>query len=479
MSPRKYGTDSWGTWERDETNLPFYELVPHRVPLGLPPLRHVLGTGRLSLLADHHGVMQCFTYEPGFACCFGVPGPGFCSGLYLRLAASGSDSAALFPVDACRAESALMRWGVGYVRYQDEIEPKPGWRVRVVLDVLAPVDETFFLVSLRLENRTAEKLELRLQLLADISPAPVAAMQQRRPVFLKEGLAVFGDLHPRIGDFFLAGDSAWKSGATSSTLSLTAELAVEPEKDCSASALMGFSPRCSVDWLRGKLGAHTPESVRAKWAELSGRRRVRTPELWMQEECLWDAGQTLAFRSVVRESLPAVVCPGGGAAFGLGMVPERQWPAPATRDILLLSLPFCGSAPDQALANLRAVSVCQSANGRVPEGVADSGKADVDAARDRSDLELWYLVAWAQYLQANPDPKVLDGMCPFANGPEAPLLEHVRLAYQWIRDEIRQGPHGLLRILAGDWNGYLSRVGAGGKGESVLNSVLACYAAAP
>ncbi|NLF17862.1 MAG: hypothetical protein GX595_11485, partial [Lentisphaerae bacterium] len=60
--------------------------------------------------------------------------------------------------------------------------------------------------------------------------------------------------------------------------------------------------------------------------------------------------------------------------------------------------------------------------------------------------------------------------CPAGPAPGPTLAERLERSARWIRDAIGLGPHGLVRLLAGDALGALDEAGRAGAGESVLTT---------
>jgi len=166
----------------------------------------------------------------------------------------------------------------------------------------------------------------------------------------------------------------------------------------------------------------------------------------------------------------------GGSALAGTPLPE---PPNSPADLLQLAMALAAEDPPTVLRSLLAVTARQERSGRLPGPGRPAALARPDPARDRSDAELWLLLAWLTFLETLPEAKaapLLNTPVPFAEGGVTPLWEHLVQAWRWIRTDIGTGAHGLLRLLAGDWCGWLNRAGREWRGESVVNTAMAAYA---
>lgn len=102
-----------------------------------------------------------------------------------------------------------------------------------------------------------------------------------------------------------------------------------------------------------------------------------------------------------------------------------------------------------------------------------------------SDLDLFFFWGLAEYLAATGDDSILstpEPLWPREESPPLPLRDHLHLAWQYLRDTIGIGPHGLIKLGSGDWDDSITffapqRSQAILYGESVANSALAAFAA--
>ncbi|MBT3380408.1 MAG: hypothetical protein HN742_10110 [Lentisphaerae bacterium] len=478
MTTRKYGGDAYGDWTRDDNSLPCYDLDISRLPHHCPPLLHLLGTGTCWVLPDQFAALPLITAQTNPLTCLNAASESSLGGIRLTL---GADDVRIpfLPADLETAPPPTMRWGIGYVRYTGLMSfGTDGPALTVELDVTAPRGTPFVVLSLGLTNAAEHEVSLEASVSFQLNPSPSDGFAPTPHAFTRPGVAILADVHEQVGDVFIAGAEAWSPLTRGRYLALEHDMTIPGNGRVDARFLVGASRQCSVDWLRDELETYDPEAVRASWAESLASVRPRAPELWMQEECVWDTGRLLAYAAPLPGSEETVIHPGGGAFAVRHTRPEKAPSSPAARDLLALGLALTSVAPEQARKNLVAALRAQETTGRIRESVGSPAGAAVDARADRSDGEIWLLVSWMEYLNANPAlTDALDEPVTYATGEQEPVWEHLKRAVGWIRDEIREGPNGFLRILRGDWSAHLNRVGTEGQGESVLSTAMACFAA--
>ena len=477
--PPKYAQSHFGEWSRDASNLPCFDLKPGLVPPFGPALRHHIGHQGLHVLADHLGRLQFFVGGAQGALCLNPLDRTAGLGIYVRLRL-GEAEAAVFPAPYSDGPGSSVRWGIGYATYVSEAEIE-GRRVAVELDVVLPPERTFLLVELTLRVRGRETLPCVVRVGTDMGLAPLSEDQEGRPhLFRKPGVAMFTDLHPDVGDLFIASGQEWHAVADDGHLALAREAELRPRSAFTATFLLGSGADCSVDWLGQELVAHSADRLREATAERLANLRLRAPELWMQEECLWDDALFSAFVCQRPGDGRPTVSAGGAVLFGpsSGQRAENQTVA-AVRDLLTLCLPLGQVAPDTAESTLLAVTAGQASSGRCPAVLGQPPTESIDSGKDRSDLEILFLISWMELLAGRADLAVLDVRTPYVDGEPVPVWDHLCSAYHWLSYELRTGPNGHVRLLAGDWNRFLDKAGALGQGESVLNTAMLCYALRP
>jgi cyclic beta-1,2-glucan synthetase len=216
-----------------------------------------------------------------------------------------------------------------------------------------------------------------------------------------------------------------------------------------------YRERGAVEAARRELAAY--------WDGLLGAVEVRTPEPAMDLALnRWLLYQTVACRLEGRTALYQ-----SSGAYGF-------------RDQLQDVLALVHAEPQRTRAQLLEAARHQFEAGDVLHWWHPPGGAGV-RTRCSDDL-LWLPYVTARYVRATGDRTVLEEQVPFLAGdplgegeferyaqygpaPEAQdLLEHCRRA---LRRGLTRGAHGLPLIGSCDWNDGFSRVGVGGRGESV------------
>lgn len=476
MSPLKYGATPWGNWERDDNNLPCFHADATRLQDAPAAPGHLIGNGRTALMLDAFGRIRLLGMDAARPREITPAADRAAGTLTLNLTTAGRTCA--LHLSELRTDAApRLTWGAGYADFSGTVAPAEGTRVAFRAAVTADPDGNS-LLSLTLDLDCLEgRLDdatLELSLETGLGDADPESRQRTLRHFCRNGIAMFTELDDAVGDIVLAGGAAWTAACTRRRLRLSRPVKAAPGAPFSARLLFGSLRDCSLSVVQDRLDKADPAAMRAAWARrLLTAAPARTPELWMQEECVWNAAllHALSLGDGKRKSRIF--------GTGAGTPPDGGWQNRAfpVRDLLLTCQARLESEPDMVLDTLRAVTASQAKSGRLPEQLGAAPAPDLQSAADRSDLEVWFILAWTEVIRRSLEAdELLKERLPFVSGGEAPLWEHLRLAYRWVRDEIRTGNHGCLRLLAGDWNPLLSAAGAEGHGESVLTTAAAVYA---
>ncbi|OPZ25303.1 MAG: hypothetical protein BWZ02_02520 [Lentisphaerae bacterium ADurb.BinA184] len=467
MCAAKYGQFRYGAWKRDDLGMPVLELDLAACREAPPACVHTLSTGRLLAAIDplgRLGLRQLGTDSPGVLATHEA-GPGFC--LVLR---HEDRSYTLLPCCRGDAEPPWMQWTVGSVAYGGTATlPQAALRFRV--EILAPWQAEYLLVSWALVNPGDTPIEGAAIAAANLAGAARPAATPRN-TFLSDGIAMFTDVAPGLGDAFLSGTPDWKPKACLDALTLERPLSLAAAATLTGTFLVGCRTDTTADWLATQLKAAQPDKVRADWAERLALKGRRFPEPWMAEECLWDNSRLYAGCTVRRPHPTAGRDPAASAA------PPTVTTLPAAetdrvtrlRDLCQVALALTPIAPTLALGNLHAALAEQTPCGRLaltPDATTPPG---FEPAHHPADLEIMTVLAWGHYLVTTGDAEARRQPCRAKDGSVRPVCDRLCAAATWAMREVSTGARGLMRCGAGDGNPLLDRAGRQGRGESFVTT---------
>ena len=460
----KYGKDGAGAWSRDADGLPCYDWDLRRVPATAPPWPHLLGSGPLQITADQHGTVQLLAGPATERFRLNPPAAGCISALRLELQV-GERLLRLLPLAAPAAWQPQVRYGCGYVAYSISLRsPELPLRTDLHLELAVCPGKPFVLaeITFRPGPGEVESLTCGLSVASDVG-AGAASLTPSAAPFAREGAAMLS-LGEGRGDAFLAGSSGWESLAGPQRLELRRTLTLRPREAVSLRLLLGHTTTASLQWLRQQFEGLTGAAVKSARDASLQTPPVPSAELWMREDLIACRSALAAYQAPDPLTGRPILHP------VLGLRPPRT----AHRLILC---PFLQRLfPDLVRDTLVAIALRQGSHGQLPETLSAALPADrPDPALDRSDPEVAFLWAGACWLSDPSHADWLDRPLPVA--PHAPTFgDRLMLAASRVREGIGCGPHGLLRLLAGDGNGALNQAGRAGAGESVLSSAQFCAA---
>jgi len=367
------------------------------------------------------------------------------------------------PVQSREDEDTVMRCGLGYVTYRGTVRFSPHVCFAYSLSVSAITDTTVVVAELHVDLATgSEPADVGVEAIADFATGSAGGPCA---VFARGGMGMFSHPHPLIGDCFLAASEPWVAEGAPHRVRARHDACIRPDAPLVSRFVFGHRRDCTLEWLADTAAKAVPSDAADEWRTRAAEGEARPPELWMQHEDTWGRCNALSLL---------------GSAIPLLSGPDDPGPEVLpTRKALALAMALASFAPPTALPLLLDAGRRQSRAGRIAEHPGRSPGEDIDPANDRSDLEILFLVAWMEYLSATKDCECLDAVCEWASDGCGTVWEHLVSACTFIRDELRTGPNGHVRMLAGDWCGYLDSAGIHGRGESVLNSAMLCYALRP
>ncbi len=170
---------------------------------------------------------------------------------------------------------------------------------------------------------------------------------------------------------------------------------------------------------------------------------------WLSRELQWDAYVLRSGTTYEEECGHHVISQGGYYQYSFGF-------QGAYRDPLQHMLPMIWTEPEIARDVLRYSAVEQPSNGFIPYALlGNCRRFDLGTS---NDLDVWLLLAAAEYGLATRDTDFFDERLRFADAGEATLWEHLKLAFR--HQESQRGPNGgYVMGATGDWSDFSTQFG--------------------
>jgi hypothetical protein len=200
------------------------------------------------------------------------------------------------------------------------------------------------------------------------------------------------------------------------------------------------------------------------WRAWLPRVRLGSGRDWLSRELQWD-GYMLRSGATYEETCGHhIVSQGGYYQYDAGI-------QAAYRDPLQHILPLIYAAPELARETIRYSAAEQSSGLRfLPYARTEMCKPTDHGTS--ADLDLWLLLAAAEYGLGTRDLSFFDERLPWAGGGRASLWRHLRQAHR--NQESRRGPHGgYLTGTNGDWSDFSTQFL--GMNESILVTAQLAY----
>ena len=201
------------------------------------------------------------------------------------------------------------------------------------------------------------------------------------------------------------------------------------------------------------------------WRDWLPRAELEGDRAWLQRELQWDA-YMLRSGDDVRGGLRPPH-PLAGRLLPVRQRPPDRVPRPAAARPAAHPRRAGDRARDDPLLGEGAAAL---AIGLIPYGMTDMcTRLDLGSS---NDLDLWLLLAAAEYGLASRDAAFFDERIAWADGGEATLWEHLRFAHE--HQESQRGPHGgYITGATGDWSDFSTQ--ATQMTESMLVSAQLTY----
>jgi hypothetical protein len=475
------GASLYGKWKSDGDHLPCFETDLEKNPVPWYPFAHLTGTGKMMVLTNQWGsVNMLFVGARGM---INISPSTFKSrsGFYPMLQ---TDRGLYSLIYQELNEHKKITYGIGYTLYEGELH-----RDNIHLRVKYAVRTAFnfsgkIYGDIEVENLSDTALKGVLKVRSDIWPRKDFPdfdqwLAKDKDLLNEQGESMFRNTG-NYGIIFLHGDHSWAGTSKEHTLELSKKIRLTH----GATEKSFFSFGVNDGHEQDGYGAQNDSALKAhqqSWLAVLKPVRFPLPEKWMSDECIWSYAQLLSY-CFYDPSLQEYIINLGG--YGLGSDITVPGGAFGMREIAETSMVLAGFNPALARSSLRWMSKLQLVSGDLPRAhnytavkkrppsVVFNGKFP-----DESDTEIWYLLAIAEYVKATGDYAFLQNQVEFMTlDRSGTVWEHAKAAFEFIRKYIGTGHHGLIRILNGDWNDYLSKIGSGEYGESMMNTGMLCKA---
>ena len=277
------------------------------------------------------------------------------------------------------------------------------------------------------------------------------------------------------------GESADYAGSHAGLL-LERSLHLAPNEKRNLTFLFGYLPEgFTLDSLIAKYQA-APESHLKRSSEawkIHGMRFEVPSEPWIKREATWNHYYLRSSQTFDDFFGEHILNQNGFYQYTMGF-------QGAARDPLQHCMPFLFSDPEIVKSILRYTLKEVRDDGSLPYGIVGHGVIAPIISDRASDLPLWLLWTASEYVLATRDAEFLNEKIPARYSATAGRTESVRnlleRCYRHQIDDVGVGEHGIVRMLADDWNdGLLATWGQSAfaecveKGESVLNSAMSAW----
>jgi len=246
---------------------------------------------------------------------------------------------------------------------------------------------------------------------------------------------------------------------------LQSKIKLKPKSEIDFAVIMGVTPKSEDPF--GHLQIHRLktieyidlkfEELKNYWNEYLSAIKVKSPEekfnLMLN---VWNQYQAAVTFDMARNAGYYH----GGLLFGTGMRDQFQ-------DILGMVI----SHPERVRKRILEALKYQFKDGSTLHNFFKL--TDWGEKTNHSDTPLWIPFGIVEYLNETGDLQILDEVVPFYDKDEASVYEHMIKAVDYCISQTT--PRGLPKIMNGDWNDTLDKVGPEGKGETIWGAEFLAY----
>lgn len=478
-------TDSdsnFGKWKVDQQGLPYFDLDFHGSQNPWYPFSHFQGTGANVVLTNQWGDVNLYSTEYGIANI--TPSKFFTRGGFYPMIEVNGELFSLIISELDRDKS--VKYGIGYTEYSGVLD-RAGLKLKITYRICTPFDYSRgFSAQVSLVNLSDKSLNGNFSVNSDIWIKPhyndVKAWRHQIdsvPKSLGKGIAELKGLDENFESIALIGDESYSGNFLSTTIQLTKK--VDLKKGQKEEAVFRLGINNNAETLRKNLRSVNSNLNNKEWVEVLAPLKKMETKQWQNRENVWTYAQLLSMCFYDKSLQEYFVHLGG---YGLGRDPATPGNGFSMREVAETGIVMSHFTPKLTQSSLRWMAKTQLQSGDLKrshnhfplEMEPESQRLDKKFP-DESDTEIWFLIACGEYYKTTKDLGFFNENVAYRTiGKKGSMWEHMVKAYQFIKNDIGTGKNGLIKMLHGDWNDYLSRTGSNGNGQSVMNTGMMCRA---
>lgn len=482
VKSQDFNSSNFGKWKVDEDSLPFFELNFHQEQCPWYPFSHFQGTGYNSILTNQWGDVNLFSTEYGLT---NITPALWVSrgGFYPTISIKGElISLIISELDS----NKLVKYGIGYTDFSGEIHRKD-LKLKIAYRIITPFDNSKgFFSALSLTNLSERAVTGELSVNSDLWIKPtydnVIKWRERIEKSKKSQGASIASVY-NIDDNFqnisLIGNQDYIGTIATTTLRLTKKINLKPKE--SETATFKFCYNEDINAVRKMLKTFNPSYSVQTWKKVLQPLNSIRKNNWMDRENTWTYSQLLSMCFYDKSLEENFIHLGG---YGIGENPASPGTGFTMREIAETAIILSSFNPDLAKSSLRWMAKTQLKSGDLkrahnhfPLEYENENQRLDSHFPEESDSEIWFLIACGEYFKATKDTLFFKQIVPYRTlNSNGTIWNHMLAAKEFIKNDIGVGKNGLIKMLHGDWNDYLSRIGDKGNGQSLMNTAMMCRA---
>lgn len=480
---QEFNNSNFGSWKKDNDSLAYFELNFRKQQCPWYPFSHFQGTGYNAVLTNQWGDVNLFTTEYGLT---NITPALWCTrgGFYPMIKINDERYSLLISeLDSCK----LVKYGIGYTEYSGILKHN-NIVLQVTYRIATPFDNTKgFYALVELTNLSKNKIDAELTVQSDVWIKPLYDnfTEWKKRInslekIVQPGIISFQNIDDNFKNITLIGNKDYKGSHSTNILKLTKPVSLKPnEKE---NACFAFFYNEKIEKMRENLDHYQAnKSKNESWIKALSPVNKLNSANWIQRENQWTYSQLLSM-CFYDKSLNEFFIHLGG--YGIGENPASPGTGFSMREVAETAIILSYFNPELAKSSLRWMAKVQLKSGDMKRGhfhfplvyEEESQRLDKDFP-DESDTEIWFLIACGEYFKATGDTTFYNEIVPFrTKNTTGSMKEHILAGYRFVKNDIGTGDKGLIKMLHGDWNDYLSRIGANGNGQSLMNTAMMCRA---